>query len=483
MPESRDHTDTTLYATLGAIFAGLFIYSQTRAFVWDEGFHLLAARLIREGRRPYLDFCFPQTPLNAYINAAWMSIFGETWRSTHVLATMWLCGAIFLTVDFVDRRFPVAAWRLPAAVFTAVLIVSAYDIAAFGTVAQAYAICLFLTVASFRLAAAAVRRSNLALIAAAGFCAGASAACSMLTAAAIPVILAWCVLRSEGARWKTGASFVTAAVIPWAPVVWLFTQGPRQVFFNVIQYQALYRRVNWGEATPHDLQVFLGVSESPPALMLILLGAAGLAFVARKSGWDRSLRSEIYLSCAIAVAIAAELWTAHPTFERYFLLTVPFLAIPAAVGMFVVGSKLYRADRPWPSVALACALGVLGLATQFYEDRDSLKWRQMQQVADKVAEVTPAGASLYADEITYFLTHRAPPPGMEFSYGHKLNLPAAQEAMFHLLPEAKLDEMVARKTFATAESCDDDDMERLKLESLYAEQASVATCKVFWKLK
>ena len=46
--------------------AGLMVYSQTVAFTWDEGFHLLAAQLIRAGERPYLDFCFPQTPFNAY---------------------------------------------------------------------------------------------------------------------------------------------------------------------------------------------------------------------------------------------------------------------------------------------------------------------------------------------------------------------------------------------------------------------------------
>src|ERR1035441_953555 len=53
--------------------AGLAVYAQTLAFAWDEGFHLLAAQLIKAGKTPYLDFFFPQAPLNAYWNAAWRS--------------------------------------------------------------------------------------------------------------------------------------------------------------------------------------------------------------------------------------------------------------------------------------------------------------------------------------------------------------------------------------------------------------------------
>jgi hypothetical protein len=65
---------------LAALFlaaAALITYSQTRAFVWDEGFHLVAAALIAHGKTPYVDFCFPQTPINAYFNAALIRVFGQ----------------------------------------------------------------------------------------------------------------------------------------------------------------------------------------------------------------------------------------------------------------------------------------------------------------------------------------------------------------------------------------------------------------------
>src|SRR6266404_793251 len=82
----------------------LLIYSQTFAFAWDEGFHLLAAQLVAGGKRPYLDFFFPQVPLNTLWNAAWMRVLGQSWRVPHALAALEVFGAVVLACDYVYRR-------------------------------------------------------------------------------------------------------------------------------------------------------------------------------------------------------------------------------------------------------------------------------------------------------------------------------------------------------------------------------------------
>ena len=95
------------------LYAALFLYySQTDAFSWDEAYHLLGSQLILLGKQPYLDFCFPQTPLNAYWNAFWMSLLGQSWRVTHALAALLTMSAVHLTADFVARQFPVPGWRI-----------------------------------------------------------------------------------------------------------------------------------------------------------------------------------------------------------------------------------------------------------------------------------------------------------------------------------------------------------------------------------
>src|SRR5579872_2894690 len=127
-----------LCATVALFAAVLLAYSQTIAFAWDEGFHLLTAQLIKSGKRPYIDFCFPQTPLNAYWNAAWMSVFGESWRTAHVAAALATAAAILLTGGFLLTRLPIKGWRLAAAL-TAVFTLGLNTIVLyFGTIGQAY---------------------------------------------------------------------------------------------------------------------------------------------------------------------------------------------------------------------------------------------------------------------------------------------------------------------------------------------------------
>src|ERR1700735_2493801 len=91
----------TLWCVAGVLAAAIIVYSQTLAFAWDEGFHLLAAQLILRGKRPYLDFMFAQAPLFAYWNAALMRVFGQSWRMVHVESSLAVTGAALLTAQFV----------------------------------------------------------------------------------------------------------------------------------------------------------------------------------------------------------------------------------------------------------------------------------------------------------------------------------------------------------------------------------------------
>src|SRR5260370_40235584 len=83
------------YCLVAAVPIGALLlwYSQTRAFSWDESYHLLAAQLVAHGKRPYLDFCFPQPPLNTYWNAMWMRIVRESWHAIHAVAALMVLAA------------------------------------------------------------------------------------------------------------------------------------------------------------------------------------------------------------------------------------------------------------------------------------------------------------------------------------------------------------------------------------------------------
>jgi hypothetical protein len=486
MPADDAHRADRKYLVLCGVVAllgtGLILYSRTAAFAWDEGFHLLTAQLIGAGKRPYLDFCFPQTPLNAYWNAGWFHLFGDSWRKAHTVAALLTCGAVMLTADYLFARFPVNAWRFATALTAALMVGLNVMVVQFGTIGQAYGLCLFLIVAAFRFSVVAVERKKLLWPAGAGFLASAAAMSSLLTVLVAPMLAVWILVYDRaGNRWSKFAAFVAGATIPVLPLAWLFVLRPRQVIFGVIQYNLLYRQVHWEGAIRHDLEVMVSWLNSSQALLLGLLAAAGLLFIRFRSGWDRERRAELYLCGWLALGVAAIIGSAHPTFERYFLLTVPFLAILAAVGVHAIGSRMISADRPfWQVFALALLLA-MGLAKSLYDGRDDLSWLDIEEVAKKVDEVTPAQASLLADENVYFVTHRLPPSGMELADSHRLEFPPAFARTMHIISRADLDQKIKAGEFSTVEMCQDDETyEALGLRQLYAQHFETDNCAVFW---
>ncbi|MGI9073122.1 MAG: hypothetical protein ACR2JB_17850 [Bryobacteraceae bacterium] len=454
------------------------------AFSLDEGFHLLTAQLINRGKTPYLDFCFPQPPLNAYWNAAWMRTFGESWRIPHVLAALLVGGAVMLAADFTFSRFAVPRWRFSCGLMTAFMFAVSVPVVQFGTV-QAYGMCLCLVVAAFRVSVLSVDRKGFLVPLSAGLLTGAAAASSLLTAPVAPVLLVWTLIYNRiGNRFTKSAAFLFGAAIPFLPVLRLFVKAPHVVFFNIVEYQLLYRRVHWQGATPHDIDVLTSWINSSQALLFGGLAIAGLAFIRSAGDWEPRRRAEFFLSGWLALAFTAYLAVTHPTFERYFLLAVPFFAIPASAGVYAIASRLGNPDRPlWPAV-FVIALFCLGLAKMLYDDRHSYKWRDYEEIAAKVDQVTPRTASLWADEVIYFLTRRPPPSGMEFSYSHKLELPASLAASLHIISQRDLDRSIKAGAFSTIATCADDDrIEQLGLERLYSHKADVSDCAVFWGIR
>jgi hypothetical protein len=189
--------------------------------------------------------------------------------------------------------------------------------------------------------------------------------------------------------------------------------------------------------------------------------------------------------CAwLAAALSAEVGRAHPTFPRYFVLAVPFLAILATVGLYAVASRVWEADQTRWAVAAVSAIMLLGLGKALY-DRDQVSdhWPSYERLAKKIDEVTPRDALLFADEPIYFLTRRMPPPGLELSNSHKVDLGPQENALLHILTEADVKREVRSGMFATAYSCDEDDINDYGLVGLYRQRVDMENCSIFWDRK
>ena len=460
------------------IFAGLFAYAVTWAFVWDEGFHLVAAQLIAAGKTPYIDFCFPQTPLNAYLNAGIMLLFGESWHVIHLFSTFYLCVAIWLAADYVLVRLPASMWPFSCSLATAALLGLNVVVVQYACAGQAYAICIMLLTAAFRFATDAIHKPSAWLALLAGVSAGAAVGSSMLTAPAPLVLLLWLWFRNRaGSRLLKSAVYLLGCALPFSPVIWLYIRAPRQTLFNVVQYQALFRRVNWGDATLRDFDTLTGWLASPDALILVVLCLAALLFLRSRSNIKRD---EFYLAGAIALALIVFIACAHPTFERYFILAVPFLSILGGLGLWVLGSRLATPEHSVLPVAILLTLSALIWGRGLFDERDDEHWSDYEEVATKVGEVTPLTARLYADELVFFLLHRTPPEGMAFSYAERLDLPAAQEQLLHIISLRKLKQQVKAGKFATLQTCRQGLLDEVQPAKSFKHHEEPADCDVFW---
>ena len=458
-----------LWTSLLFVTAVLLVYSQTLSLTWDEGFHLVAAQLINAGKKPYADFLFAQTPLNAYWNAFVMRIFGQTWHTAHALAALESAGAAALTADYLYRRFPLPEWRFTVAVASVFLVGLNVVVVEYGTLGQAYGFCLLLIVLAFRFTVAGAERNSSLFFALAGLAAGAAAEGSLLTVTVAPVLLIWIAFRH-----RVGAiAFLLGVAISLIPMLLLFLAEPHQVIFGIVDFHLFYRQVLWDNWWQHDLDVLVSWLDCFHALVLSILALTGIATL-RKNNWP-----EFNLAAWIAISMAAYLMTAHPTFQRYFLLMVPFAAIVAAAGIPPVLTRLgVAAQAGWP-IALLAILMTVSLARDIYEDRDD-NWYNIEPIAQKVDQVTPRGAMLYADEHVYFLTGRIPPSGMEWNGAHKVDLPMDKAGPLHILPRAEAVRRVKAGVFDTVETCIQDDPGALGLAAIYRQHADVKDCFIYW---
>jgi len=104
-------------------------------------------------------------------------------------------------------------------------------------------------------------------------------------------------------------------------------------------------------------------------------------FLRSRKEWGGAWRSELALCGWLALALGAEVGVAHPTFPRYFVVAIPFVAILAAVGFYGLASGAGGAVRPMWAVAGLSLFLAMAMGKSMYEDRDTYKWADMEVLA------------------------------------------------------------------------------------------------------
>jgi hypothetical protein len=453
---AKERPYVPLYSFI-AVLAALLLAASRLTWDPDEGFHLTAAELINAGKTPYVDFFYQHPPGYAYVNAWWMHIFGETWRSSHVFSSLLTSGAVLLIATFVFSRLASLGWGVAGALIAAVFTALQMTVISYGTIGQPYALCLFLTVCSFRLAISAVDREGIAALAS-GLCAGTAAASSLLCSSAVPTLLLWLWLYNRtGERWRKCGLFLLGTIIPSALTLWVAWRALHAAWFDIIQYHLFYRQQGFWLTHHAFLGSVLHVAAewlgSAQDTCLVILAAVGVLFVFGGGAFEGRRQAEFRLCTWLVIAISGLAACAHPTFLQYFIFTLPFLGILASVGVCAIGSRVWTTGKPvWLATLVAAFFCLDAARWVYFESRTGFSnpWSDSEEIGQLVDHVTPPEGLVYADEQVFFAAKRLPPSGLENTSATLLELPSSLADSIHAVSHRQWIERLKWGRFDTA---------------------------------
>lgn len=81
------------------LFLPIYLFAISRLIDGDEGYYLLASKLVYQGKIPYEDFFFPQMFLLPYFYGLWLKLFGVDWLVGRTISAI-LCSMLGIMLYF-----------------------------------------------------------------------------------------------------------------------------------------------------------------------------------------------------------------------------------------------------------------------------------------------------------------------------------------------------------------------------------------------
>ena len=213
----------------------------------DEGWYLYAARLVAEGKRPYVDFAGTQGPVLAYFYAmadGWVQRYGVAGGRLFTAVLGFL--AALIVAGMAARHAPVGRRRFAALMTFALILFTVYQ-AYFFTIVKTYSLAALLIGLGYLSLSTAWRATSRHAWPAglAGVLLGLAAGTRLSAGVLLPVTifgLAWQGWRFEDQRslymrrivWLVAGAGVTLAVV-FLPFV---VAAPRALWFALVEYHA-----------------------------------------------------------------------------------------------------------------------------------------------------------------------------------------------------------------------------------------------------
>jgi hypothetical protein len=435
------------------------VIARHRLIDGDEGFYLMASRLVFEHRIPYHDFFFTQMPLLPYVYGLWMQIAGRSWMSARAFSAILaaLLGTILFSYVCRETRKPAAA------LLAVVLFMSSTLVFAWFVTVKTFALAgifLFGTFWLIHLSASASRNS----VAISGLLLAIGTDVRLYLAGLVPLFLWWIFCDSQkGARLRGIIWFVVGFSIGLLPNVYLLLLDPKAYLFDNLLFHGIRSDAGIVGAFSQKLfalvQIFI-LGGAGNGLQMTLLMASTFVLTARLKVASASSRRAVQL----AVAIGAISLLPTPSYVQYFCLCVPFLIVASVCAAC---EHLDRLKPPGRHVAVACGIALVALFvtasvgdySRFFvtgigvngirDPKRAPNWsidavRSVSRAIDGLAIPDERVMSLWPGYV--FESHAAPFPGLENNTGRDRADAVSyyQLADYHILSQDQIDRELSR---------------------------------------
>ncbi len=295
----------------------------------DEGFYLLAAKLVFQGKQLYTDFFYPQMPLLPYVYGLWMSIFGFSWYAARLLSALLAVGTGLLLYKYVVRLTS----KRPLGLLAVGLYVLSSLLLGWYTVAKTYSLSAFLLMSAVVLLPGKSNSRRQLRYILSGLLLGLAVDTRLLFLGIVPVF--WLILcRSQESKPETCLRrqgwLLLGLVIGLLPNLWFFAVSPDIYIFNNIGYHAMRTGGGLFGFLHQKLLIVLELIGAWKAwghvsLQLPILLFANCYYLLL--AWQLGKRLSFAFYVAAVLSVISLLPT--PTFVQYFCVVVPFLIVNA----------------------------------------------------------------------------------------------------------------------------------------------------------
>ena len=429
-----------------AIFACLSFFDACFSRVEkDEGFYTYAFRLIADGRLPYRDFSYIESPALPYYYTSILAVPGITMRSVRLLSALTgLAGLLILT-----RCAHLTGGRLAAAVTALLLGANPYLAEFFARDVTYPLITLLLALAlwielSFRSTGGrtAAQACLLAL-------AGAAKASVGLVAVIWMALLLWRRRRDRRAVLLGAGAFAVALMVSVGPFV---LAAPAAFWFNVVTVPlhrgSFFPFMRRADPLDHFLEFGWGqrILGARTAILwnLPLVVTAALCLTRRspRSRPGGGVLGEITwpVTAALGVGVLFHLLVPSPAYPNYCFLLLPTVGLLVALKYArQIGGVELGAAKTW-GLALPVILGALQILAGIRPDDMGLAigtWRHGPQrdLVELVGRIVPPDGRLLTDYLPVAVdANRLVVPGNEGGRSSLIpDLPEDQARAFHFL--------------------------------------------------